>query len=268
MNTNRKFIIVLGLCLLVLVLTVIVERAYGQEGPTVDAGLVHYFVIESQAVPFQIEDNDKNHRGIITETVFEIFKNSGYQLKVWTYPFKRMIRYMERGRFKNWINFGTHGWYTIQSRNLTYLPIINVKNVLISYNNPDFEYTSLDDLNGKTLIVLSGFDYPGLMQYAQEGNMEVLNVRSHEAAFGVLKRLGDRGFFVELRLRAKYNLRNVGLAGDTNYRLHNMSTLITDYNIYIAMSPSIDKELKHFINSRVRELHDNGTIKKIISQYE
>lgn len=237
---------------------------------------VEYFVIERQARPYQIEHNGRDHSGVITEVVYKLFEKTDYQLRTWTYPFRRMIYLMKQNRCptnvikrdcSNWVNYGAYSWNNEQSINLTYMPVFNVQNVLVSYKLPDFKYNTLYSLQGKTLVLLTGFDYPGLISYAKDGNMDIVYTNSFHSAYGILKRLDGRGLFSDFKLRAIYNLKTAGLINNPDYRIHDIGKLLPNYGIHIAMSPKIDAKLKGFINSCLRQLHDIGFVESVLQKY-
>lgn len=62
------------------------------------AEVVHYMEMAEQGGPFQIVDKEGKRSGIITDIVFEIFKNSPYKLKVHTWPYLRMRQNMRSGK--------------------------------------------------------------------------------------------------------------------------------------------------------------------------
>jgi len=227
---------------------------------------VHYYVIANQAQPFQIENNGSDHSGMVTDIVQAVFQDSQYELEYHTYPFNRMITLLESQQQDNWITYGSPSWGNIQSRNLSDIPIYNVKHALLSSQSKPFEFESMDDLENKAVVLLLGFEYPNLDTYFQEGQIEELRVKDYTAAFRVLKRIPGDTVFVEMESRVKYNLAKQNL-DPSAFQLQNFDSVIPSYPIHLAFDPQMDPALQSFINQRLVTLKANGQLDKIIQQY-
>lgn len=121
---------------------------------------VNYYVIADQARPFQIEQQGQQHAGIVTDIVNAIFANSDYKVNFHTYPFKRMISVLEAGGEENWLTYGSPDWGRVQSENLSKEPIYTVKHVLVSSSDAPFKFNTMQDIKGRSIVLLLGFDYP------------------------------------------------------------------------------------------------------------
>ncbi|WP_163833199.1 substrate-binding periplasmic protein [Spartinivicinus ruber] len=228
---------------------------------------VNYVVIEKQAQPFQIEESDKEHSGIVTDIVKEVFKNSDYQLTTHTYPFKRMISIMEQKKYKNWVTFGSPAWPGIQNENLSTLPVYNVENVML-IKKPGFKYEKSSDLFGKTVILMDGFDYPGIEDLVKQGKIKEIRVKGHSAAFNILDRPTMAKFtgFIELKARILYNLRQVQRNTD-EYLMLDVGDIADNYSIHLAFSKQMDKNIQEFINNKLSSLRDEGKLENIVNKY-
>lgn len=227
---------------------------------------INYMVIQDQAQPFQNHQNKKHHTGIITDIVKEIFSGPEYEVKIHTLPFNRMISMLEKGDIKNWITFGSPNWPGVQSVNLSKLPVFNVQHSLLTSTQQDFDINSAEDLFGKTVILLHGFNYPGLEEHIAEKRIKAINVKNYKSAFKVVNRLKDKAGFVEMDVRIKYNLKKEDLA-TKDYNLHNFSKVIENYDLHLAMSPKFNKELQQHLESELDKLLQSGGLEKIISAY-
>ncbi len=227
---------------------------------------INYMVIQDQAQPFQNHQNKKNHTGIITDIVKEIFSGPEYELKIHTLPFNRMISMLEKGNIENWITFGSPNWPGVQSANLSKLPVFNVQHSLLTSTKQNFDINSATDLFGKTVILLHGFDYPGLERYIAEKHIKAIKVKSYKSAFKVVNRLKDKAGFVEMDVRIKYNLKKEELPV-RDYNLHNFSKVIDDYDLHLAMSPQFNKALQQHLESELDKLRQSGDLAEIINAY-
>ncbi|OAN11529.1 amino acid ABC transporter [Photobacterium jeanii] len=227
---------------------------------------VNYYVIAKQAAPFQIEENNTQHSGIVTDIVKKVFENSEYHINYHSYPFNRMITLLEAGGEHNWITYGSPSWGGVQAENLSAEPIYTVKHVLLSSNKNAIEFKNMDDMKDKVVVLLHGFDYPQLVPYISKGEVEELRVKDYQAAFRIIKKLqGDAGF-VEMASRIKYNLDKQGL-DSKSYKTQSFSKVIPDYPIYLAFDPKMDKTLQTFINQRLEKLRASGDLDSIINKY-
>ncbi|WDE07756.1 transporter substrate-binding domain-containing protein [Thalassomonas viridans] len=231
------------------------------------AETINYVVIDNQAKPFQIEENSQNHSGIITDIINEIFKGSPYEVRFHTLPFNRMMKMLSTGKIKNWITYGSPSWGGVQAEHLSRLPVYHVEHKLVT--NPSYagEVKAVEDLFGKTLILLHGFDYPGLEPYLKAQTIKEIRVKNHDSAFRLLKRLSDKAGFVEMSLRIEYNLkmtkRDPGM-----FLQKNFSTVISDYDIHLAMDPDMEFAYDGYVNDRLAALTKDGTLKRIVDSYQ
>ena len=149
---------------------------------------INYIVIQDQAQPFQNHVNQKEHSGIVTDIVKQIFDGADYDLKIHTLPFNRMIKMLEQDKYKNWITFGSPNWPGVQSLNLSAHPIFEVKHGFLTTKQRQ-PITSAKDLFGQTVILLHGFNYPGLDEHIASKKVKSINVKNYPAAFKVVNRL-------------------------------------------------------------------------------
>lgn len=233
---------------------------------SVNAADLAYVVIEKQARPLQIEEYSHNHSGVVTDVVKEIFNDSGHRVAIHTVPFKTMIADLEAGRYSNWITFGSPSWSGVQALNLTDRPLLTVTHSLLTTAENPFRFTDIQDLYGKTAVLLEGFDYPGLEQHIKPGGIRVVRVKNYALAFKMLDRLGTRGFLVEMKLRILYNLKQEELTA-LDYKLQDFSSVIPPYNVHLAMSPSMPEDVQQLVNERLEQLHKSGELTKMVDRY-
>lgn len=227
---------------------------------------INYYVVAKQAAPFQIEDNNGQHKGIITDIVKAIFVNSPYELDYHTYPFNRMISLLESGGKPNWITSGSPVWGGVQAKNLSDIPIYTVKHTLVSSSKKPFNFKMMTDLNDKVIVLLHGFDYPQLTPYFKNGLIEELRVKDYTAAFRVINKIPGDTVFVEMESRVKYNFNKQRL-DSSRYHMQPFSSVIPDYPIYLAFDPKMNIDVKKFINERLKSLKQSGAIDSIIKKY-
>lgn len=236
-----------------------------------NAETVTYFVIKEQARPFQIERDGKNHQGIVTDIVKEIFSDSGIELQIKTLPFKRMLVEMHKAADENWISYGSPAWQGnsetgIQSRFLLNEPVMAVKHILLTKADNPFSYSGPEALKEKSVVTLLGFDYPGLDQYFDNGLIQQVELKNHAAAIKSV--YSDRAFgFVEMDVRVMYNLKKEGFRLE-DFKQHDVTSLIPAYTIHLATGKGFNAELKAMIMTKFSEMKQSGEIDKIINKYK
>lgn len=233
---------------------------------SISAADISYIVIEKQARPLQIEQYSHNHSGIVTEVVNNIFADSEHRVTTHTLPFKTMIAELEAGRYTNWLTFGSPSWGGVQAQNLSKLPLLTVTHSLLTTASNPLRFQNIQDLYGKTAVLLEGFDYPGLEEHIKPGGIRVVRVKNYPLAFKMLDRLGARGFLVEMKLRILYNLKQEALDLE-RYTLQDFSSVIAPYKVHMAMSPNMPEDVQQHINNRLEALRDAGKLNEITNKY-
>ena len=232
---------------------------------------INYLVIQKQAEPMQIVDDNSLHDGLITDVVTEVFKNSPHTVNVHAMPFNSMQRRILNGEFSNWLTYGAPGWDSPQNINLTPTPLLTVKQSLLIPAKSPFEYTDAESLYGKTLILIVGFNYPGLKPYLNDGRIKDVRIVDYKRIFMELL-TGDRfTAFVAMDFRSRYQLKRVQEQGirisEQDFRRVDFSNVMPPYTVHLAVDPSMPKEIQTFIDHRIQALHHDGSIEKIMDRY-
>ncbi|WP_407334315.1 amino acid ABC transporter [Enterovibrio sp. 27052020O] len=230
------------------------------------AWTLDYYVVQDQAEPLQIQDNGKQHRGIVTDILYKALEGTTHELRIHTYPFNRMIVEMTQNQDTNWVSYGSPLWGDMQAANLSSQPLFEVEHSIVSNAKNVLPYHSPNDLDGKIAVLLFGFNYPGLDTKIDKGEVSEVRVKNHAAAFRVVDRLKDTGFFVEMDIRIKYHLKRLGFT-NKDYTLQTMNNLIPNYNIHLAYAPGIDPAISNFLDMRLKQMAQNNEIKPIIDSY-
>ncbi|MDF2184761.1 substrate-binding periplasmic protein [Grimontia hollisae] len=225
-----------------------------------------YLVIQDQSEPLQIQEDGTNHRGIVTDVIRQALNGSEYQLDIYTYPFNRFIAELNKKKQGNWITYGSPAWGGMQAANLSETPLLDVSHSILSHSGTGFSYRTPEDLQGKIVVLLFGFHYPGLNKYIKKGAVSDVRVKNYDSAFRVVDRLKDVGGFIEMDLRLKYHLKRLGFTHG-EYILHPIDNLIPTYSIHLAYSPGIDPALKRFVDARLVQMRNSGELAEIIGKY-
>ena len=203
---------------------------------------------------------------MVSDIVEAVFDDSQYEINYHTYPFNRMIDKLDARENPNWVTYGSPSWGNIQSINLSKDPIYNVKHVLLSSGKKPFEFNTIDDLDGKAVVLLVGFEYPNLEPYIKQGKLNEIRVKDYTAAFRVLNRAPGDTVFVEMESRIKYNLNEQKLSID-DYQMQEFGSVINNYPIHLAFDPEMDPKLQTFIDQRLDQMKDDGRLDDIVQSY-
>jgi len=229
-----------------------------------------YFVIEDQARPLQIELRGAQHRGIVSDLVFLLSDNLGVSINVVSLPFKRMVSEMKNPENRNWLAYGSPVWQSsngnsVQSDCLFTDPILEVAHSLVTRSDEALVLESAQDLFGKRLITLHGFDYPGLAGYFERGKIQRLNVKSHDSAFRAVA--AGRGLgFVGMDIRIAYSL-TATKTPRSNYAVHDLSFLIPSYPVYLSVGCHMDMALQQKLDQAYQALVNDGSVERVLERY-
>jgi len=239
------------------------------------ADTLTYLVISNQAEPFQIVNQKANqpqpvHQGIITDIVYASLKESEVELTTLAYPFKRYILMMEPQYTPRWISYGSPAWQTIhgeeaQNKRLSKNTLFDVSHVLVTKNDSAFIVNKVDDLFGKTLIILKGFTYPGLDRYIKAGLVFKVEVNSHENALKAVET--GRGIgFVAMKTRALYTIKDTEL-NRSDFTLVDFTKVIAPYSVHLSFSDAVPEEFIEQVDQQVLRLKQSHRIDEIIHSY-
>ncbi|WP_372769892.1 substrate-binding periplasmic protein [Pseudoalteromonas sp.] len=220
-----------------------------------------YYISDKSSIPLQMQDKKGQQTGIVTDVINHL-KIEGISFKQEVLPFKRMIKNMASSE-ESWITYGSAAWPGPQSTSLSKTPIIKVKHVLLTLNSSQFH--DVEDLFGKTVVVIRGFDYPGLEPYFKNGLILGFEVKTHQQAIEAV--LKGRAFaFPEMAFRLKYHLEtsHVNLQ---SISLHSISDIIPDYAINLCFSHTFPAIKRSIIENRLSEMQQTGELNNILKKY-
>jgi len=229
-----------------------------------------YFVIERQAPPFQIENSGLGHRGIVSDIVFQLGQDLGLSISTVSLPFKRMLQEMKKPQNHNWISYGSPVWRlksngSVQSDCLLSQPILSVNHSLVMRAESDFSLSSVEELFGRRLITLHGFNYATLMPHFDSGAIKKLDVKNQRAAYKAV--MAGRGLgFVTMNLRVAYSFKTGESQGE-NFDLHDMSSIIPAYPVYISHGCGVKDALVGRLDRQYLKLIEQGAIDRIVDRY-
>lgn len=229
-----------------------------------------YFVIENQARPLQIENDGLQHRGIVSDLVFQLSQDLNIPLDVVALPFKRMLQQMKSPSSKNWIAYGSPAWRaknpeSVQSNCLFPVPILNVSHSLVTRKDQAVVVDSVQSLFDQRLITLHGYNYPVLADYFDQGMIQKLDVKNHQSAFKAVAARRGLGF-VGMNIRVAYSF-SVGGIPRSEFELHDLSFLIPSYPIHLSYDCNMDADLQAKLIEHYQYLQERGQIDVVVARY-
>lgn len=222
---------------------------------------ITYFIADKSSSPIQISTKNSEQVGIITDVINSIEKHNIHFYHS-ILPFKRMMKYMKYPQVK-WITYGSAAWPGLQSLSLSKTPIMTVKHSFLTLKS--YQYNKISDLFGKSLVLIHGFNYPGLAAYIEQDKFDIIYVKDHEAAIKVIA-MGRAVAFPEMNIRLNYHLKNMNLPRD-NFNFHYIGNIIVDYNINLCFSHNFPELLKVKIEDILVEMKSDGSLENIINAY-
>lgn len=229
-----------------------------------------YFVIENQARPLQIESDGRQHRGIVSDLVFQLSQDLNIPLNIVSLPFKRMLLQMKSPFNKNWIAYGSPAWRaknpeSVQSDCLFPSPILNVSHSLVTRMDQTVKIDSVQSLFDQRLITLHGYNYPVLADYFDQGTIEKLDVKNHQSAFKAVAAKRGLGF-VGMDIRVAYSF-SVGEIPRSEFELHDLSFLIPSYPIHLSYDCDMDVGLQTKLIEHYQYLQERGQVDAVLTRY-
>ncbi len=136
---------------------------------------------------------------------------------------------------------------------------------LVTRTDSGLTLSSAEELFGQRLITLHGFNYAALMPYFDSGQIQKLDVKNQRAAFRAV--MAGRGLgFVSMNLRVAYSFKT-GESQRDNFDLHDLSSIIPSYLVYISHGCGIEDYLAQRIDRQYGKLVEQGEIDRIVDRY-
>lgn len=225
---------------------------------------ISYLIVEGASAPLQIpEQTGVTGRGIITDLIAQI-AGEKIPLRHRSLPFKRVLDYMTDSSVEqHWLSYGSAAWTGPQSEHLARTTIIRVRHQFLTRTGT--QYQSIEDFFGERVILIYGFDYPGLQPYLDSGQLQATYVKDHQGAIRSL--LNNRGIaFADMSIRHDYHLKAMQL-DDKLLQRHDIADIIPDYDITLCFSENFPLVQRQYIESELSTLKTSGKLQQILARY-
>lgn len=214
---------------------------------------------KSHNPPFQF--NNKHQTGFITQIIQSLSK-IGVTFKPKTLSFKKMIKEMSTSK-AHWISYGSDSWVGAQSTSLSEISLWKVKHVFFTLKSNKLE--GIPSLFDQTLVLIDGYDYPGLDSYINKGLIhKVIRVQNPELAIlSVLE--GNADVYPDMQERINYYLNKM----ETNHEkftLNDTANIIPEYEIKLCFSKNFPPLIKADIEIMLRNMRRLNEFESFMNQ--
>ncbi|WP_299083967.1 ABC transporter substrate-binding protein [uncultured Paraglaciecola sp.] len=220
---------------------------------------VTYFISDKSSAPIQIPSENS---GIVTDVIRKL-DMPNVNLVYKTLPFKRMVVTLEKSK-EPWLTYGSAKWQDARAFDLSATPLMTVRHVLMT--TAGTPYKSIDDILDKSLVLIRGFSYPGLIDYINKKPEKVFYVNTHKAAIEMVLK-GRVTAFIEMNSRLGYHLHKLGISSES-INVHDFSDIIPNYDVNLSFSDHFPKTLRSSIESQLYNLKSTGQLEAILQKYQ
>lgn len=232
-----------------------------------------YLILADTVEPLMITtDSDPLAGGIVTDTLKTILEGTTYQLSALVVPWQRMTEEMiER---KDWVMYGPPSRCAAERGCArSQMHIVEFEHVVVALSDSPLRVRSHEDLFGQRLLLVDNFHYPGLDRYLatpvdQPGSGDIEDIRAFtpEGALRMLRhRRGDA--YIDWRLRVLHNLAGAGLARD-DVRFSDATDIVPTQTIHFFFSNQLPAEFRNHVDEKLLQMHQDGSMKRIIERYQ
>jgi polar amino acid transport system substrate-binding protein len=244
-------------------LTTLLCSVFAQNVSASEKQKIIYFIADQAAAPLQLNPTTEQvtQKGIVSDIV-ELLESPTVYFDHKVLPKKRMLMEMQREQLP-WISYGSITWPGPQSVSLSPTPLLKAKHYFLT--NKKTPSKNIEQLFGKRLILIRGFDYPGLDRFIASGKFKTMTVKNHKAAIAAL--LSKRGVAIpDMGFRLKYHLNALG-HNSKDFGFTDISWLIPSQNINICFSLNFPKKTRTQIEVKLKQIAHDGTLNKIVNMY-
>ncbi|MDM8516347.1 transporter substrate-binding domain-containing protein [Desulfobacterales bacterium HSG16] len=192
---------------------------------------------------FSTDENGKS-AGILIDLADKVLTRAGYQWQAESFPTKRMIQKLIDGEIHLWIGLSTIPAF----ENTTYIGKSKIMEIsLRAYSLGKKPLIGKkEDLNGKSLLIMRGYSYGGLIKYIEDraNGVNYTKTDNHVAGFKMLQ-AGHADYFLDYRMPSETALKEVKIP-DLTY------SEISSFAVYFVVSqkaPDAKKLLEDLENA-------------------
>lgn len=226
---------------------------------------------DSDTAPFTYKEND-TFKGYDIDVVKAIFKDSKkYKVEFVTTAFDSILTGVDADRYQ--IAANDFNYNEERAEKYLFSDPISKSNYAIT-SAEGTSYDSLDDLSGKSTEVISGSNYAQVLEKWNDENSdkEPIKINYASSSTGLTTRVqhienGTIDFILYDAISSNYLVEDQGF----NLTVTNVTDDIggeTDGLEYLLFADTNEgAKLQKFVNKRIKELKDDGTLAELSEQY-
>lgn len=226
---------------------------------------------DSDTAPFTFK-KDNDFKGYDIDLINAIFDDSDtYEVKFVTTAFDSILTGVDAGRYQ--IAANDFNYNKERSEKYLFSDPISKSNYAIT-SAKGVSYSSLDDLSGKSTEVISGSNYAQVLEEWNKANPDKEEIKNNYASSttGLTTRIqhiesGKIDFILYDAISSSYLVKDQGF----DLTVSNLEDTIggeTDGLEYFLFADSQEgKELQEFVNERLKDLHEDGTLVELSQEY-
>ena len=255
----------------ILGLSVLTLAACGNKSDSKGSGEKQTITVatDSDTAPFTFKKGD-DFKGYDIDLVKAIFKDSDkYEVKFVTTPFDSILTGVDSGRYQ--IAANDFNYNEERAQKYGFSDPISRSNYAIT-SAEGTKYTSLDDLSGKTTEASPGTNYAQLLENWNHANADKTPITiNYDSTTGLSTRMqhiqeGKIDFILHDAISSEYVVKDQGYKLAVNKIKDDIG--MNDGLEYLLFSNDKQgKELKTFVNKRIKELKKDGTLAKLSKEY-
>lgn len=233
---------------------------------------ITYLVLAETVEPTMIvRDGDPMAGGLTTDIVKLVFAGSKYVLEPKVLPWLRMQAEFETT--DNWIINGFPESFSAESQaEFSAYPIYPFNHSAVALKRSGTAFTSLKDLDNRTVILVENFQYPVLDDYIaisasgqSDSNVGVVRAFTPRGTLDMLKH-GRGDVVIDWQARLIYNLSAAGLDFD-DVVFFDASDIVPTRALHLVFSKRQNDEFRRFVNARIKALTESGQLLELAKKY-
>ncbi|MGT2908114.1 transporter substrate-binding domain-containing protein [Streptococcus dentiloxodontae] len=226
---------------------------------------------DSDTAPFTYK-NGKNFTGYDIDVLKAIFKGSDkYELQFTTTAFDSILTGVDAGRYQ--IAANDFNYNEERAEKYLFSNPISKSNYAIT-SAAGTSYDSLDDLAGKSTEVISGSNYAQVLEEWNKAHpdKEQIQINYASSSTGLTTRIqhidsGSIDFILYDAISSAYIVEDQGLDLTVTDVTDAIGGDTDGLEYFLFADDKQGKELQSFVNQRIEELTEDGTLKELSEKY-
>lgn len=227
---------------------------------------------DSDTAPFTFTDKDNKQTGFDIEVMEAVFEGSDqYEVKFETTEFESILPGLDADRYQ--IAANDFNYNEDRADKYYFSDPVSLSNYAI-VTKSDKSYDSLEDLSGKSTEALAGSNYAQTLEDWNEKNpdKDPIKVNYVSGQTGFTSRLQDLDqgkidFIFYDQISSEYAAKDQGFDFKVTALKDKVGSDKDGKEYFLFAKTDQGKELKAFVDKRLKELRKDGTLKKLSEKY-